>query len=76
MRKKTPEFSRRQWERLIDDWIFSERDRRILKRRLFDGIVYERLAEESDLSVRQTKTIVYKCMDRLTKHIDRMKDLY
>lgn len=49
-----------QVARLIDDWIFNERDRNILKRRLIDGICYEPLAEEFDLSVRQIKTIVYK----------------
>ncbi len=44
---------------LIDEWIFSERDRAILKRRLIDGIHHESLAEEFNLSVRQIKTIVY-----------------
>ena len=52
--------SRSEIEKLIDDWIFRERDRRILKRRLLDGICYEPLAEEFDLSVRQIKNIVYK----------------
>ena len=51
--------SRSEWENLIDQWIFKERDRAILKRRLLDGICYEPLAEEFDLSVQQTKTIVY-----------------
>lgn len=46
---------------LIDEKIFSERDRAILKRRLIDGIRYEPLAEEFNLSVRQVKTIVYRC---------------
>lgn len=55
--------------RLIDEWIFSERDRLILKRRLIDGITFERLAEEFDLSVRNTKTIVYKGQARIFKHI-------
>lgn len=54
---------------LIDEWIFSERDRLILKRRLIDGITFERLAEEFDLSVRNTKTIVYKGQARIFKHI-------
>lgn len=45
---------------LIDEWIKSERDRAILKRRLIDGICYEPLAEEFDLSVRQVKNIIYK----------------
>ena len=52
--------SRSEMEHFIDEWIFNERDRRILKRRLLDGICYEPLAEEFDLSVRQVKAIVYK----------------
>lgn len=55
---------------LIDDWIRSERDRAILKRRLLDGIRYEALAEEFDLSVRHVKTIVYKSQDRLFRHME------
>lgn len=54
---------------LIDEWIFNERDRAILKRRLLDGICYEPLAEEFGLSVRQVKNIVYKSEDRLFKHL-------
>lgn len=61
--------SRTQWENLIDEWIFSERDRAILKRRLLDGICFEPLAEEFDLSVQQTKAIVYKSQTRLFKHV-------
>ena len=53
--------------RLIDEWIFNERDRAILKRRLIDGIHYEPLAEEFNLSVRQIKTIVYKGTKTLPK---------
>lgn len=45
---------------LIDEHIHSERDRNMLKRRLIDGIAYEPLAEEFDMSVRQCKNIVYK----------------
>ena len=60
---------RSEVERLIDEWIFSERDRKILKRRLLDGICFEPLAEEFDISVRQIKTIVYKQQERLFKHL-------
>lgn len=62
---------RYQWERLIDRWIFSERNRKIVKRRLLDGICYEPLAEEFDLSVRQVKKIVYKSQDKIMKHVKR-----
>ena len=56
-------------EHLIDEWVHSERDRKILKRRLIDGICYEPLAKEFDMSVRQIKYIVSKAEDRLFRHI-------
>lgn len=62
--------SRTQVENLIDEWIIgrnAERNRKILKRRLIDGILFEELAEEFDLSVTQVKNIVYKCMKRILK---------
>ena len=49
----------------INEYIHSERDRKILIRRLIDGITYEQLAEEMDMSVRQVKNIVYRAQDRL-----------
>ena len=55
--------------RLIDEWIHSERDRKILKRRLIDGICYEPLADEMGMSVRQIKNIVSKAEERLFKHL-------
>lgn len=60
---------RSEWENLIDEWIFNERDRQILKRRLLDGICYEPLSEEFDLSVQQTKSLVYKLQNKLFKHV-------
>jgi DNA-directed RNA polymerase specialized sigma24 family protein len=60
---------RSEIEHLIDEWILSERDRAILKRRLLDGICYEPLAEEFEMSVRQIKTIVYKGQEKLSKKI-------
>ena len=60
--------SRTEIEYLIDEWIVgrnAERNRKILKRRLIDGILFEALAEEFDLSVTQVKTIVYKGMKHL-----------
>lgn len=56
-------------EYLIDEHIHSERDRAILKRRLIDGICYEPLAEEFDLSVSQVKRIVYRQEQKLFKFL-------
>ena len=63
------DLSRSDWENLIDQYVFSERDRAILKRRLLDGITFEDLSAEFDLSVRQTKNIVYKLEEYLFKRI-------
>ena len=66
------DLSRSDIEAAIDNWIIgrnAERNRMILKRRLLDGITFDRLAEEFDLSVRQVKNIVYQCEDKLYKHL-------
>lgn len=60
---------RSEWEYLIDQWIFNERDRMILKRRLLDGICYEPLAEEFGLSTVQVKRIVNKRQNELFENI-------
>lgn len=63
------EYTNTEIEKVIDDYIHSERDRSILKRRLIDGVCYEPLAEEFDLSVRQIKCIVYKGEDKIFSHL-------
>ena len=69
MRKNTERYnlSRSELQYLIDQWIFSERDRCILADWLLNGMIYERIAEKYDMSDRQIKNIVYKSMDRLER---------
>lgn len=65
-------FSKSEIDKLIDEWIIgknAERDRSIIRRRLFDGITFEKLAEEFDLSVRQTKNIIYKGERKIFSHL-------
>lgn len=63
------DYSRTELTEAIDEWILNEKHRAILKRRLLDGICYEPLAEEFDMSVRQIKRIVYKCEEIIFRHI-------
>lgn len=63
------EYTNSQIRELIDEYIYSERDRAILKRRLVDGVCFEPLAEEFDLSVRYVKKIVYREQDKLFRHM-------
>lgn len=62
------EYTNSQIREIIWEYIHSERDRWIVSRRLIDGLTYDRLAEEFGLSVRQVKTIVYRCEETIYKH--------
>lgn len=61
-----------QLENIIDEYIIgfkAERNRQLMKQRLCDGLTFEELAEESDMSVRQVKKIVYDNEQIITKHL-------
>jgi Mor family transcriptional regulator len=63
------DLSKHQVLDLIDAYIFNERNRQIVSRRLLDGVCYENLAEEYSLSVNQVKTVCYKAIDKISAHI-------
>lgn len=66
------EFDRKcrdEWERLIDQWVHNEVDRKMLKRKYLDGICFEPLAEEFELSVNHCQARVKKAREQLFKHI-------
>lgn len=63
------DYSRTEIETAIDEWILNKIHRDILKRRLIDGICFKDLSEEFNLSIRQVQNIVYKCSDKLFKHL-------
>ena len=63
------EYTNSRIRELIAEHIHNERDRRILERRLIDGIVFEKLAEEFEMSPRQIRTIVHKNESVLFRHI-------
>jgi AraC-like DNA-binding protein len=63
------EYTNSQIRDLIAEHIHSERDRKILERRLIDGVVFEKLAEEMEMSPRQIRSIVHKAESVLFKHL-------
>lgn len=67
--EKMKEYTNSQIASIIDEHIHSERDRAILKRRLIDGVCYEPLAEEFDLSAVQVKRIIYREQNRILKYL-------
>lgn len=56
---------------VIDQYIWSESHRAILKRRILDGVTMERLAEEFHYSPRQIKRIIYTGEEIIFRHIER-----
>ena len=63
------DFSKHQVLDLIDAYIFNERNRQIVIRRLIDGIGYEDLASEYSLSRNQVTSICYKAIEKISAHI-------
>lgn len=62
--------SRSQINTLINDWIFSARDRKILRAKLLEGMTYEQIAEDlrPQMSPRQVKRIVARCVETMERH--------
>lgn len=54
---------------LIAEYVHNERNRKLLERRLIDGITFEKLAEEFELSVSQVKRIIMKESETLFRHV-------
>ena len=67
-------YTNSQIKAVIDEYIHSERDRQILSRRFIDGIPYERIAEELDMSTRQIMNICYKGKDVLFSELSKMNN--
>lgn len=63
------DYSRTEIENAVAEWVLNEKHRAILLRRLIDGVTYETLAEEFDMSVRQIKNIVYKGQEKVFRHL-------
>lgn len=65
--------SRTEIENIIDEWIVccsnAKRNRDIMKLRYIDGLTFEQISEVVELSVVQTKNIVYSMNKLLEKHV-------
>ena len=58
-----------EMQTLIDEYVHSQRDRRIMCYRLIDGLTFEKIAELEDMSDKQIRRIVYKLQPELFKHL-------
>lgn len=67
---------RSEWERLIDEWIYDELDRRILRRYLFDGITFDKLTEEIQMNrqieVDMVRRRFHRAFERLLNYAENV----
>ena len=59
-----------QLDKLVDEWIYDERDRLLIKRKLMGHITFEAVAEEFEISPRTAIKIVHRGLDIIVRHID------
>lgn len=59
---------RSEWERLIREWIYDERDRKLLARVLLDGVSVESCGDEIGLQRRQTQRRFKRAFAQLLAH--------
>lgn len=69
MKQSDFDLSRTEWENAIHEWIFSEEDRAMLRRKLLDHITIERLAEEFNYSVPHTSRRYNRAKNELFSHL-------
>ena len=60
---------RQEWLPLIEQWVHNEKDRAMLERKYLDGLTFEAVAEEFELSVNHCQTRIKKAKEQLFKHI-------
>lgn len=63
------EHRRQEYEYVIDEWVLNERDRIALKRKYLDGIHYEAIAEELDISRKTVQNIVRRWRNTIERHL-------
>lgn len=63
------DLSRTEWEHYIDEFVFDEEHRAMLKRNLLDGRTYEQIAEQFDCSRDKVARLIPRLQNRLFKKI-------
>lgn len=61
--------TRSEWEQILYQRISNERDRDIFERSYLDGVPYEQVATEFDMSVRRVKSIAQNIEKELISKI-------
>lgn len=67
------EYRKSELENAFDEYIIgfkAERNKHVMKRHYCDGLTFEEIAEELDMSVMQIKNITYRYCDIISKHLE------
>ena len=64
------DYDNKQMSDYIDQYIHSERDRKVLKLRLLDNVKFDSIAEQMNYSPRHIKRIYYKAVHELFRMIN------
>lgn len=70
MKRELPCMSASEYRAIIAEWILNERNRRILCRRLIDGVTLDKIAEEFDMSTRHINNIIKQGLETILAHIN------
>ena len=63
------EYTNSQIRELIMEYIHSAVDRKMVYRRLVDGLTFEKISEEFQLDVKTVRKRIHKCENELFRHI-------
>lgn len=70
-------YPRPMWERLIDEWIYDELDRYILRRHLFDNTTFDKLTEEiqknRQIEVDMVRRRFHRAFERLLNYAENVE---
>ena len=68
----TREYSRSQLEETIREWINgdkAERNRKLVRLKLFKGVTFEEAAELCKMSPKQARVVFHRCEEVLLRHL-------
>ena len=68
--KKYPRYSNAEMRQIIENWIHSEKHRRMLFLRLIDGLTLEEIAEEMQIDVSTVKRNLNRYENEVFSHIE------
>lgn len=71
-KKDREEFNKRgrkEWIELIEEWVHSDLDKKMIARVYLDGITIEKVAEEYKLSVNHCQRRVSNAKEQLFSHV-------